>query len=77
MDRTGSSGDPRRRRTRQDLLAAHSLADGMFSPINAWLSGEAKCGAQQLALALQLSTAASARALRAGPPPLHEHGKQP
>ncbi|HVI57905.1 MAG TPA: TetR/AcrR family transcriptional regulator [Luteimonas sp.] len=47
-------------------LAACSLADGMFSPINAWLCGEAKCGAHELALALQLSTAASVRALQAG-----------
>lgn len=47
-------------------LAAHSLADGMFSPINAWLSGEAKCDARDLALALQSSTAAATRALQAG-----------
>lgn len=52
-------------------LAACSLAAGMFSPINAWLSGEAKCSAHELALALQASTAASARALQAGNPPLH------
>jgi AcrR family transcriptional regulator len=52
-------------------LAAYSLADGMFSPINAWLCGEAKCGAHELAVALQLSTAASARALQAGQPMPH------
>lgn len=57
-------------------LAACSLADGMFSPIIAWLSGEAKCGAQELAVALQFSTAASARALQAGYPH-HEHGNEP
>lgn len=56
-------------------LAAHSLADGMFSPINAWLCGEAKCGAHELAVALQLSTAASARALQAGQP--MPHGDDP
>lgn len=49
-------------------LAASSLADGLFSPIVAWLSGEAKCSAQDLAVALQLSVAASARALQAGHP---------
>lgn len=49
-------------------LAAHGLADGLFSPVVAWLSGDAKCGAQELALALQLSTAAATRALQAGMP---------
>jgi len=58
-------------------LAACSLADGMFSPIVAWLSGEAKCGAHELAVALQFSTAASVRALQAGYPPSHEHGNEP
>lgn len=45
-------------------LAAHALADGMFSPIIAWLSGEAACSAGDLATALQLSTAAMLRALQ-------------
>lgn len=45
-------------------LAAHALADGMFSPIIAWLSGEAACTAGDLATALQLSTAAMLRALQ-------------
>lgn len=45
-------------------LAAHALADGMFSPIIAWLSGEAACSAGDLAAALQLSTAAMLRALQ-------------
>lgn len=58
-------------------LAAHSLADGMFSPIVAWLSGEAKCTAQELAVALQLSTAASVRALQTGQPSIHPHGDTP
>ncbi len=58
-------------------LAAHSLTDGMFSPIIAWLSGEAKCDAYELALALKFSMAASARALQAGNPPPHEHGNEP
>lgn len=58
-------------------LAAHSLADGMFSPIVAWLSGEAKCTAQELAVALQLSTAASVRALQTGQPSIHPHGDAP
>ena len=58
-------------------LAAHSLADGMFSPITAWLSGEAKCTAQELAVALQLSTAACTRALQAGQPIIHSQGDTP
>ncbi|NUO75080.1 MAG: TetR family transcriptional regulator [Lysobacter sp.] len=58
-------------------LAAHSLADGMFSPITAWLSGEAKCTAQELAVALQLATAASVRALQTGQPSLPPHGDTP
>lgn len=49
-------------------LAACSLADGIFSPIVAWLSGEAKCNAHELAIALQSSTRASAQALQAGNP---------
>lgn len=47
-------------------LAAHGLAEGLFAPIVAWLLGEAKCSAQELAVALQLSTAASTRALQTG-----------
>lgn len=58
-------------------LAAHSLADGMFSPIVAWLSGEAKCTAQELAVALQLSTAASVHALQTGQPSIPLHGDTP
>ncbi|UHQ24984.1 TetR/AcrR family transcriptional regulator [Lysobacter sp. 5GHs7-4] len=58
-------------------LAAHSLADGMFSPIVAWLSGEAKCTAQELAVALQLATAASVRALQTGQPSIPLHGDTP
>ncbi|KRA54487.1 hypothetical protein ASD77_07760 [Pseudoxanthomonas sp. Root65] len=49
-------------------LAAHGLADGLFSPVVAWLLGEAKCSAQELAVALQLSTAAATRALQTGAP---------
>ena len=33
-------------------LAAHALADGIFSPILAWLSGEATCSPVDLAAAL-------------------------
>ncbi len=53
-------------------LAAHALADGMLSPLIAWLSGEAKCPATDLALALQLTTAASAHALLTGSPRLSD-----
>jgi hypothetical protein len=49
-------------------LAAHGLADGLFSPVVAWLLGEAKCSAQELALALHLSASAATRALQAGQP---------
>jgi AcrR family transcriptional regulator len=45
-------------------LAAHAIADGMFSPILAWLSGEAACSAGELASALQLSASAMSRALQ-------------
>jgi AcrR family transcriptional regulator len=58
-------------------LAARALADGMFAPIDAWLCGEAKCSAHELALALQLSTAASARALQAGHALPHGQGDAP
>jgi AcrR family transcriptional regulator len=43
-------------------LAAHALADGMFSPIVAWLLAEATCDARDLAAALQRFTAASMQA---------------
>ena len=43
-------------------LVAHALADGMFSPIVAWLLGEATCDAGDLAVALQRCTAASIEA---------------
>lgn len=49
-------------------LAAHGLADGLFSPVVAWLSGEAKCSAQDLAVALRCSTAAATHALQTGLP---------
>ena len=39
-------------------LAAHALADGVFSPILAWLSGEAATDATALAPALQASSQA-------------------
>lgn len=45
-------------------LAAHALADGMLSPIIAWLSGEARCTASDLSIALADSTRASVRALQ-------------
>jgi hypothetical protein len=47
-------------------LAACALADGMFSPIVAWLLGEATCEAGTLAVALQRSTAASIDAFLVG-----------
>jgi AcrR family transcriptional regulator len=49
-------------------LVAHALADAMFSPIIAWLVGEATCDAGELAVALRRSTAASIDALLAAPP---------
>lgn len=39
-------------------LAAHALADGMFMPIVAWLSGEAACSPVDLAAALRDSSQA-------------------
>jgi AcrR family transcriptional regulator len=48
-------------------LVAHALADAMFSPIVAWLVGEASCDAGELAVALQRSTAASIDALLVAP----------
>lgn len=58
-------------------LAAHALADGMFSPIVAWLSGEAKCSAGDLAIALQDATFASMRALQVAETHLHELMRTP
>ena len=46
-------------------LAAHVLADGVFSPILAWLSGEAACDAVELAAALGGSSQAALRGLAA------------
>ena len=43
-------------------LAAHALADGIFSPLLAWLAGESACTAHELAAALS----ASSRGMRAG-----------
>ena len=40
-------------------LAAHALADGMFSPIVAWLSGEAPCSPADLAAALRTTSRAT------------------
>jgi AcrR family transcriptional regulator len=51
-------------------LAAHALADGVFSPITAWLMCEAKCSADDLAQALGLASAASVRALQHAHTPL-------
>ena len=48
-------------------LAAHGLADGMFSPIAAWLSGEAACSAGDLAAALADSSQAMLAGLRSTP----------
>lgn len=45
-------------------LAAHALADGMFSPIVAWLSGEASCSPVDLASALQTSSKATLASMR-------------
>jgi AcrR family transcriptional regulator len=40
-------------------LAAHALADGMFSPLVAWLSGEAPCSPADLGAALQTTSRAT------------------
>lgn len=40
-------------------LAAHALADGIFSPILAWLSGEASCSPPDLAVALRIPAEAT------------------
>lgn len=45
-------------------LAARALADGMFSPILAWLSGEASCSPVDLAEALQASSKAMLASMR-------------
>lgn len=58
-------------------LAAHALADGVFSPITAWLMGEAKCSAEDLAQALSLATAASTRALQHAVPLPASSGDSP
>lgn len=44
-------------------LAAHALADGMLSPLLAWLSGEASCDAAALADALAASSQAMLRGM--------------
>lgn len=44
-------------------LAAHALADGVLSPILAWLCGEASCEAFDLAVALKTSTEAGLAAI--------------
>lgn len=48
-------------------LAAHALADGMFSPIVAWLSGEASCSPADLAAALIRSSEAMLASMVAAP----------
>jgi AcrR family transcriptional regulator len=67
--------EPRSRLRIPVRLAAHSLADGLISPVIAWLAGEAKCSAQQLAHALQLSAVASARALQSDGPLTRNQGE--
>jgi AcrR family transcriptional regulator len=47
-------------------LAAHALADGMFSPIVAWLSGEAPCGPLDLAAGLCTVSRATLAGMVAG-----------
>ena len=46
-------------------LAAHALADGMFSPIVAWLSGEAPCSPDDLAASLRTVSRATLAGMRA------------
>lgn len=49
-------------------LAAHALADGLFSPIVAWLAGEAACSAGDFATALHDGSRATLASLQvAGP----------
>lgn len=50
-------------------LAAHALADGLFSPILAWLTGEAACDASELAAALCASSQAMLAGLATGDHP--------
>jgi hypothetical protein len=56
-DRLRRAGGARLRLPRR--LAAHALADGMFSPIVAWLSGEAASSPVDLAAALSKSSEAT------------------
>ena len=63
--RLGRAGGARLRLPRR--LAAHALADGMFSPIVAWLSGEAASSPADLAAALAKSSEAMLSSLRATP----------
>lgn len=49
-------------------LAAHALADGLLSPVVAWLGGEATCGAGEFAMALHDASRATLASLQvAGP----------
>ena len=50
-------------------LAAHAIADGILSPILAWLSGEAACDALVLADALKASSRATLAGMAADPIP--------
>lgn len=44
-------------------LAAIQLAEGLLAPITAWLTGEAKCSVDALALALRQAATATVLAL--------------
>jgi hypothetical protein len=46
-------------RVQAPRLAAHALADGTFSPIVAWLSGQAPCSPADLAAALYTTSRAT------------------
>lgn len=46
-------------------LVAHALADGMFSPIIAWLAGESACTSTELASALQDASKATLASMSA------------
>jgi AcrR family transcriptional regulator len=48
-------------------LAARALADGLFSPIVAWLSGEAPCEPDELAAALCMASGGSLAGMMAVP----------
>ncbi|WP_242103628.1 TetR/AcrR family transcriptional regulator [Lysobacter sp. M2-1] len=61
-DRLKLAGSARLRLPRR--LAAHALADGMFSPIVAWLSGEAASSPADLAAALATSSQAMLGGMR-------------